>query len=148
MTTTRCERDAYGREIGVIEHNGREFKALGASVVGTHVSGYVGKRDELLTWCGRTMLDCRSDRGDEYRDEYGEKSFGLVFLLGSGRAIVGYALGVGMLFRGELVQLGEGNAWDEARDACKSECDYWRRIDAEDAERFQAELDAEDEDAE
>ena len=36
---TRCVRQGQV-EIGVIEHEGREFSALGASVVGRHVTGY------------------------------------------------------------------------------------------------------------
>jgi hypothetical protein len=39
MTSTRCERQGQ-IEIGVIEHEGREFAALGGSVIGRRITGY------------------------------------------------------------------------------------------------------------
>lgn len=136
MTATRCER--IGQiEIGIIEHEGREFAALGASVVGRHVTGYT-KRDRygfsLTTWCGKTMLDCRC----EIVDRYWSGSLALMFRLPRGRFIIGYALGEhGMLFRGELV---DDCMDDEARRqaACLSE--FFGNLDAEDEQAFQAEV--------
>ena len=99
---TWCERQGQV-EIGAIEHEGHTFAALGASVQGRHVTGYTGlqRRDSFLsTWCGRTMLACRSEVVEEYHDG----PVVLMFRLTKGRYIVGYALGEkGMLFRGELV---------------------------------------------
>ena len=135
-----CERDEHGREIGVIVHEGHEFRALGASVVGTHVTGYIGKGDTLKTWCGRVMLDCRSERyGSYYSDTWG-RTFGIVFYLTNGRAIIGYALGEGCLFRGELVQIDDRN---DALKQLNAECERWIEVDAEDAERDRQEQEAE-----
>lgn len=95
---TWCERQGQ-IEVGVIEHDGREFRALGASVAGRHVTGYtrLGTGDiALTTWCGKTMLACRSEVIEEYHDG----SLALVFRLTRGRFVVGYALGEhGMVFR-------------------------------------------------
>ena len=114
MTTlTRCER--HGQiEIGIIEHSGREFVALGASVIGNHVTGYTvfdGRDIRLTTWCGATMLACRT----EVVEQYWDGSFALLFRLTRGRFIVGYSLGDGMLFRGELIEDDEDCARKTAR---------------------------------
>jgi len=153
---TRCERDAHGREIGVIEHEGHEFRALGASVHGTHVVGYLGKRDELKTWCGRVMLDCRAVRFDRDGrkgalawtvDAWGD-TFGIAFPLTGGRAIVGYALGAGCLFRGELVNVehraGEEVFLAELRRATEAECEYWLRVDEDDEIEFREQQEREE----
>jgi hypothetical protein len=55
---TYCVRQGQ-IEIGVIEHEGREFSAMGATVVGRHITGYTRLVDgdiTLTTWCGQTML--------------------------------------------------------------------------------------------
>ncbi len=149
---TRCERSEDGQtEIGIIEHNGREFAAMGSAVQGTHVAGYLGKGDTLKTWCGKTMLDVRSERCGNYRDVHGDKTFGVIFWLPRGRAIVGYAMGEGMLFRGELIDVKlpkrnrHGVDWQEARHQCRRECEYWLERDAEDDAVFQEQCRIEDE---
>ena len=133
-----CERQGQ-TEIGVIEHEGRTFAALGASVHGRHVTGYtrpVPSGIDLATWCGKTMLGCRSEIIDEFYDG----SLSLMFRLTHGRFIVGYALGEnGMLFRGELFTGGG----DEARDAARQLAQRFAKLDAEDEEQFQAEQDDE-----
>ena len=51
-------------QIGIIEHDGHEFAALGATVVRKDLTGYIKfKRGHfwLTTWAGGTMLDCRSE---------------------------------------------------------------------------------------
>jgi hypothetical protein len=135
---TKCERDEFGREVGVIEHEGREFRALGASVQGSYVSGYIGKGDTLTTWNGQTMLDCRSERSGEWQTDGWGDTFGIIFYLTNRRAIIGYALGVGCLFRGELIEI-EGHS--DAIGQCRALCEHWLEIDADDAERFEADQD-------
>jgi hypothetical protein len=136
MTTTRCERQGQ-IEVGIIEHEGRGFAALGASVVGRNVTGYT-KSDRygitLRTWCGKTMLDCRC----EIVERYWSGSSALMFRLANGRFIVGYALDVdGMLFRGELIEHYDE---DDARREARRIASYFADLDAEDEEAFQAEL--------
>lgn len=136
MTSTRCERQGQ-IEIGVVEHEGREFAALGASVVGRQITGYT-KEDRygitLTTWCGSTMLDSRC----EIVERYWSGSLSLVFRLTRGRFIVGYALGEsGMLFRGELV---DDCTDEDARRQARCLAENFADIDAEDEEAFQAEL--------
>src|SRR5947209_3659353 len=99
---TRCVRQGQV-EVGIIEHKGREFSAFGASVVGRHVTGYTKLVDgeiQLSTWCGHTMLACRS----KVVERFWSGSLTLMFRLTRSRYIVGYALAdSGMLFRGELL---------------------------------------------
>lgn len=128
MTATRCER--FGQiEVGVIEHEGREFSALGASVVGNSVTGYLRSDDGqhvLTTWCGQTFLACRS----EVIERYWNDSLALMFRLTKRRFIVGYALADnGMLFRGELVT--DSDEDDARRHACYLS-DRFAELDAED----------------
>lgn len=123
---TWCERQGQV-EIGAIEHEGHTFAALGASVQGRHVTGYTGlqRRDSFLsTWCGRTMLACRSEVVEEYHDG----PVVLMFRLTKGRYIVGYALGEkGMLFRGELVT---DCTDDEARRTARQIAHHFAELDA------------------
>lgn len=135
MTATRCERQGQ-IELGIIEHEGREFVALGATVIGRHVTGYT-KNDcniQLTTWCGSTMLDCRS----EIIENYWNGAMAIVFRLTSGRFIVGYALGDdGMLFRGELIDYSND---DQAKEKARQIAIYFSDLDVEDDEAYQAEL--------
>ncbi len=116
-------------EVGVIEHEGREFSALGATVIGRHVTGYtrlVHGDITLQTWCGKTMLACRS----EVVEWYWPGSLALMFRLTRGRYVVGYALAEdGMLFRGELL---DDCTADEARDTAHQLADHFAELDAED----------------
>jgi hypothetical protein len=140
MAKTYCIRHGQ-TEIGVIEHQGHAFAALGASVHGKHVTGYTYciRGDVILqTWCGKTFLGCRCQVVETYLSDDWGQGVALVFCLTKGRAIVGYALDKhGGLFRGELVD-------DDFEYAAKQEAEHWRRIDAEDAERFEYEQHRED----
>ncbi len=133
---TRCIRQGQV-EVGVIEHEGREFAALGASVVGRSVTGYTRRTNGhivLTTWCGLTMLDCRC----EVVERHWTGSLALMFRLPSRRYIVGYALADhGMLFRGELFTDCEEK---EARAAARRLADHFSELDAEDEATFQAEF--------
>jgi hypothetical protein len=125
---TWCERQGQV-EVGVIDHEGRHFAALGASVQGRHVTGYTGlqRRDiYLTTWCGKTMLACRSEAVEEYHD----RALALMFRLTKGRFVVGYALGErGMLFRGELLSNCTEN---DARRAARQIAEHFADLDAQD----------------
>ena len=125
---TWCERQGQV-EIGVIEHEGHTFAALGASVQGRHVTGYTGLKTGdifLSTWCGKTMLACRSDVVEEYHGG----GLVLMFRLTNSRFIVGYALGEkGMLFRGELLT---DCTDDEARRAARRIALHFAELDAQD----------------
>jgi hypothetical protein len=129
---TSCVR--HGQiEIGIIEHEGREFSALGATIQGYSVSGYtklLGRKIHLTTWCGQTILGSRS----EVIERYWSGSLVLMFRLKNNRFLVGYALGDdGMLFRGELhTDCDEV----EARRHALNVAEYFAEIDAEDEELF------------
>jgi len=136
MKDTFCERQGQ-IEIGVIEHQGQEFTALGASVIGRHVTAYTNATRHgirLTTWCGKTMLGCRC----EIVERYWSGSLALMFPLPRGRFIVGYALGEsGMLFRGELI---DDCTSDDAHRQAAYLAQFFSECDAEDEEAFQAEL--------
>jgi hypothetical protein len=133
---TQCIR--HGQiEVGIIEHNGREFSALGATTIGRHVTGYtkvVNGELHLSTWCGQTMIDCRS----EVIQRFWSDTFAMMFRLTKGRFIVGYSLGDGMLFRGELITDSDE---DDARRQALIIADYFAELDAEDEEAFALEQD-------
>lgn len=134
MMQTHCVRQGQV-EVGIIEHEGREFAALGASVVGRSVTGYTHVVDgeiHLSTWCGKTMLAVRSE------ERYWSGSLALLFRLPQGRFIAGYALADnGMLFRGELVIDDE----DEARATARRLADHFAELDADDEAAFANEND-------
>ena len=90
-------------EVGVIEHEGREYHALGASVSGRNITAYTsqnGNHISLTTWCGKEIISGRC----EVVEQYWSGAMALMFRLPKGKYVVGYALGEnGMLFRGELL---------------------------------------------
>ncbi len=129
---TRCERQGQV-EIGVIEHQNHTFAALGATVVGRHITGYTRPQNgnfSLTTWCGQTMLACRSETVEEYHDG----SLAMLFRLTNRRFIAGYALGEnGMLFRGELLS---DSTDEEARSSARRISEHFAELDAEDEDAF------------
>ena len=102
-------------EFGIVEHEGREFVAMGDSVAGRDISAYtrlwhggIG----LASWGGQVLVQGRS----EIVERFADGSLALIFRLGHGRFLAGYALGEeGMLFRGELLEDSEGQARWTAR---------------------------------
>lgn len=124
---TYCIRDGQV-EVGVIEHEGHEFAALGATVHQRHITGYtrrINGQIVLTTWCGQVMLACRS----EIVERFWSDSFAILFRLTKGRFIVGYCLGERMLFRGELLT---GCTDDEARRSAIQISESFAELDAED----------------
>lgn len=125
---TRCQRNGQ-IETGIIEHEGREFASLGATVVGRHITAYTKQTAgnlTLSTWCGKTMLDCRS----EIVERYWSGSLAIVFRLTNDRFIVGYGLAEnGMLFRGELLINADE---DDARRTARHIANHFAELDAED----------------
>ena len=130
MTSTRSVRSGQV-EIGIVEHEGQEFAAYGATICGREITGYLRyKRGHfwLTTWAGGTTLDCRS----EVIERFWNGSLALMFRLPRGKYIVGYALGSdGMLFRGELL---DHCSEHEARRHALTLSDNWAEVDAEDEE--------------
>ncbi len=134
MASTRSVRQGQ-IEVGIIEHNGHEFAAFGATVVRREITAYLKyKRGYywLTTWAGGTMLQCRS----EVVERFWNGCLALMFRLPKGRFIVGYALGDGMLFRGELL---DRCTEDDARRRALILSDNWAELDAEDEAAFEAE---------
>ena len=117
--------------------NGREYAALGATVVRRDISGYVKFKCGhywLTRWSGGTMLDCRS----EVVEQVLEWGLGPDVSTAQGRFIVGYVIdGDGSLFRGELIDHCDE---DEARRHCVMVANNWAEVDAEDEEAELAEV--------
>ncbi len=130
--TTSCVRHRQ-IELGVIRHEGRDFVAIGASVVGRQLTAYTksdGREIQLTSWCGSTVLVVRSEVVERYCDD----SLAIVFRLTANRFIVGYALAAnGMLFRGELVSDSDEN---DARYLARRVSEYFAQLDADDEEAF------------
>jgi hypothetical protein len=146
METRSVKRGQH--EVGVISHDGREFAALGSSVCGRSVTGYIHKdgrgRLSLRRWDGKfTMLACRCSVVKTYWTESMGETAALVFsLTGGGSYIVGYSLGVGCLFRGELVA---ASSLDDAADDARRFAEACLEMDDEDQAAMDA---AADEDGE
>ena len=136
---TTCVRQGQ-IEVGIIEHAGHEFSALGATVQGRSITGYtksVGKHIHLTSWCGKTTLAARC----EVAERFWSGSLALMFRLPRGRFIVGYALGDnGMLFRGEMLFNCDE---DEARRHAQMVSECFAQLDAEDEQAFDAEAEEE-----
>ena len=136
MTSTRSVRQGL-IEIGIIEHNGFEYAALGATVVRRDITGYVKFKSGhywLTRWSGGTMLDCRS----EVVERFWNGGLALMFRLPKGRYIVGNVIdGEGSLFRGELIDNCDE---DEARRHCQMVANNWAEVDQMDEEAELAEV--------
>ena len=132
---TTCVRQGQ-IEVGVIEHQGRDFSALGATVQDRSITGYTKLVDgeiQLSSWNGQTTLASRS----QIVERFWSGSLALMFRLALGKFIVGYALADdGMLFRGELLTNVDD---DEARRHDLMISDYFSQLNAEDEEDFAAE---------
>ena len=130
-----CVRQGQIEE-GVIQHEGREWSALGATVQGHSITGYTRLVDgeiQLSSWNGQTTLASRS----EIVERFWSGSLALMFRLARGKFSVGYALADdGMLFRGELLTNVDD---DEARRHALMVSDCLSQLDAEDEEDFAAE---------
>ena len=124
-------------EVGVLEHNGTEYAAYGATVVRRDITAYLKFKKNhywLSSWSGETKLASRS----EIVERFWDGSLALMFRLPRGRYIVGYALGDdGMLFRGELIDHCDE---DEARRHCQMVADNWAEVDQMDEEAELAEV--------
>ena len=134
MASTRSIRQGQ-IEVGIIEHNGFEYAALGATVVRREITGYVKYKCGhfwLTRWSGGTMLDSRS----EVVGRFWNGGLALMFRLPKGRFIVGYVID-GSLFRGELIDNCDD---DEARRHCMMVANNWMEVDAEDEEAELAEV--------
>ncbi|QDS94210.1 hypothetical protein FF011L_29890 [Roseimaritima multifibrata] len=129
---TSCIRSGQV-EVGIISHEGNQFAAIGASVVGRSFTAYTKStrgKIHLTSWCGKTILACRS----EVVQRFSDGSMALLFRLTANRFIVGYALADdGMLFRGELIRHRDE---DDARYHADQLSDHFAQLDADDEEAF------------
>lgn len=117
-------------EVGILTHNGHDYAALGATICGHQITAYL-KKDrgeyQLTRWNGEVMLTGRC----EAVKEFWSGALALMFRLSRNRFVVGYALGEGMLFRGELIN---GCTDEEARNHAWMISDNFAELDLEDEE--------------
>lgn len=129
---TSCIRSGQ-IEVGIITHEGNDFSAMGASVVGRSLTAYTRCTHgeiHLTSWCGQTILASRSEVVQRYADD----SMAIIFRLTGKQFIVGYALAEdGMLFRGELLRNGNE---DDARYLARQLADDFAQLDGDDEEAF------------
>ena len=130
MASTRSVRRGQ-IEIGIVEHQGQEFSAYGATICGRQITGYVNQHRggyRLTRWDGGTMLSCRC----EVVKTFWCGALALMFRLPKGKFIVGYALGDdGMLFRGELL---DNCSAGDARSLAWAIADHLAEMDLESEE--------------
>ena len=101
MDSTRSVRHGQ-TEVGIIEHDGLEFAAYGATVIRREITAYLKYKRPLLADDVERDHHARPD--PKWWRGSGMAALALMFRLAKGRFIVGYALGDdGMLFRGELI---------------------------------------------
>lgn len=126
MSSTRAIRQGQ-TEIGVIEHNGHEYAALGSTICGRQITAYLKRNRgdyQLTRWNGETMLTGRC----EIVKEFWRGSLAIMFRLPRNRFVCGYALAEG-LFRGELI---DNCSEDDARSHAWMISDNWAELDLED----------------
>lgn len=127
-------------EVGEITHNGHTFANVGSSVSGRNISGYLNKSGSLDRWNGLQLLSAaRYVQFAEYWHDFHEP-VACGWKLKGDRWIVGYALGDGMLFRGELADCDDES---DAKRQATNLAAYWSEIDREDEERDQEEMESE-----
>ncbi len=110
-------------QVEVVKHDGGEFIAHSGTDISAHTRLRHGKIS-LTTWGGQTLVEGRS----EIVERFADGSLALIFRLGHGQFLAGYALGEDrMLFRGELVEDSEA----EARWTARIVSDQFAELDAD-----------------
>jgi hypothetical protein len=95
------------------------------------VAAYANANGELTDWHGAVILSGRPATIKRYRLRDGETEAVVIRFGNCGRAIAGYSLGEGMLFRGELCYANE-----DAEQTARNVSEYWIDRDAEDEQQF------------
>ena len=129
-------------ELATLHHEGQAFTAAGSSTAGEHVTAYDTGGSTLSSFTGRTLIRGRRVEPRNCR-RYPEGAYPVAFQLPSrrGRAmfLVGYSLGQGMLFRGELkgyrIDPYDSGILDDVRADAIAAADYWADRDEEDRQQ-------------
>jgi hypothetical protein len=91
-------------EVGVIVHEGREFKALGSVIDGGRIAAYLGKAGQLTKWSGEVIGTYQVTRTWRRPRNYVSSTLSQVYATVEGKRYTGRSAGEGMLFRGKLVK--------------------------------------------
>lgn len=105
---TRTERPSAGVEIGIVEHEGKEFAAYGAVVTADHATAYPGKGGKMLDWSGNEIgtyriLSSRPAVFFGHRSYLSDRQYFIRATIG-GRVYSGRGFGVGMVWNGKAVK--------------------------------------------
>jgi hypothetical protein len=90
-------------EVGVVEHEGREYRAFGSVITDTHITAYLGKDGKLTTWDGKVIGTYRITRTWRTPRSFVSSTMNQVYATVDGRTYQGRSAGVGMVFNGKLV---------------------------------------------
>lgn len=97
---TRVEHDTFG-EIGIIEHEGREYAARGATVTPDYATAYPAKGGILCDWSGNQIGRWRAVAWWPVRSYLGSTMYQIEAVI-DGRTYTGRGFGEGMLWRGKV----------------------------------------------
>jgi len=91
-------------EVGVVIHEGREFKALGAVISGDRIAAYLGKHGQLTNWAGEAIGTYRITKTWRTPHLFLSSTMSQVIATVDGKRYQGRSAGEGMLFRGKLTK--------------------------------------------
>lgn len=96
---TRTERDEHG-EIGIVEHDGKEYAARGATVTPEYAVAYPAKGGILCSWGGDMIGRWRATASWPVRSYMGSRMYQIEAVI-DGRTYTGRGFGEGMLWKGK-----------------------------------------------
>lgn len=91
-------------EVGVVEHEGREYRALGAVVTENTIAAYLGKDGQLTNWGGEVIGTYRITASWYTPRSFVSSRMFQVRATVNGVTYTGRSAGVGMLYRGRRVK--------------------------------------------
>jgi hypothetical protein len=128
-------------EIGRMVIDGENYVSGGSSHDGAgNFTAYhdPGNPDLLDQWCGKTMMRLRSEIIQEYKDEWGETNYSMIYRIPSNRGwLIAYVISLGLI-RGEYVD--SRYTEDEAKELSIQLAEQWHERDLEDEEAYQEQL--------
>ena len=95
----------YGNvEIGIFEHNGQEYTALGSVIGENHMTAYLGKDGQLTMWNGDVIGTYHISSTWKTPRSFVSSTMHQVYAVVNGVTYTGRSAGEGMLFRGRKVR--------------------------------------------
>jgi hypothetical protein len=102
---TQFRSEQHGNvEVGIVTHEGRDYRARGAVVTDTHVYAYLGKDGVLTNWHGDTIGTYVITSTWSTPRSWFSSSMHQVYATIGGKVFTGRSAGVGMYFKGHVVR--------------------------------------------